>query len=124
MTYSAVIHPPGRLSLNHGGTSRKTEAVHSSTVFPCCHSTDPAGACVKPRVIFTERSWSAARPSCRMAGDYSGPAAADEGVFAHASTRQVPITRNGVGGIREESGFMPDLASVAERLRVIQRAHR
>src|SRR5687768_10799969 len=61
MTYSAVIHPPARSSGNQGGSSCEIEAVHQTTVFPCCHSTDPPGICVKFRVIVTGRSWSGAR---------------------------------------------------------------
>src|SRR5687768_128995 len=60
MTYSAVIHPPARSSGNQGGSSCEIEAVHQTTVFPCCHSTDPPGICVKFRVIVTGRNWSGA----------------------------------------------------------------
>jgi hypothetical protein len=70
MTYSAVIHPPGRVGANHGGNSCVTDAVQSRTVPPCSHSTDPAGACVNRRVILTGRNWSAGRPSLRIAGGY------------------------------------------------------
>ena len=56
ITYSAVIQPPGRVGGNHGGRSCVTEAVHQTTVPPCCHRTDPAAASVKRRVIFTGRS--------------------------------------------------------------------
>ena len=67
ITYSAVSHPPGRFSRNQGGVSPVTDAVHSSTVSPCSHSTDPAGVRVKFRVTFTGRSWSSDRPSFRIA---------------------------------------------------------
>src|SRR5688500_3493048 len=70
ITYSHVVHPPGRSSLNHGGTSRVTDAVQSTTVSPCCHSTDPAGVFVKFRWTVTFRSSSTALPSCRMGGNY------------------------------------------------------
>src|SRR5215217_2671140 len=72
MTYSAVIHPPGRVSGNHGGNSRATDAVQSTTVLPCSQSTDPAGTSVNRRVIFTGRNWSLALPSLRMGHDYNG----------------------------------------------------
>src|SRR3954454_18211489 len=70
ITYSHVIHPPARSSLNHGGTSRVTDAVQSSTVLPCSHRTDPAGVRVKFRWTRTLRNSSAVLPSCRMGGDY------------------------------------------------------
>jgi hypothetical protein len=71
ITYSAVTHPPGRSSRNHGGTSREREAVQRTTVFPCSHRTDPAGVFVNPRVMRTGRSWSFGRPSVRMGGEYN-----------------------------------------------------
>ena len=72
MTYSAVIHPPGLSSFIQGGKSRLIEAVQSTTVFPCSHSTDPAGVWVKPRVIVIGRSWSGERPSFRMGSSFGG----------------------------------------------------
>lgn len=66
ITYSAVIHPPGLSTANHGGTSGDIDAVHSTIVLPCCHNTDPAGVSVNRLVMFTGRNWSLARPSLRM----------------------------------------------------------
>src|SRR3954464_15863773 len=68
MTDSHVTRPPARVSRNHGGTSRVTDAVQRTTVPPCCHRTDPAGAWVKPRVTRTGRRWSLGRPSDRIGG--------------------------------------------------------
>ena len=56
ITYSAVSQPPGRVSLNHGGSSCVIDAVHQTTVRPCSQRTDPAGVRVKFRVILMGRS--------------------------------------------------------------------
>ncbi|MNX44492.1 hypothetical protein D3C86_749800 [compost metagenome] len=65
MPYSAVTQP-SPLPFLCGGTFSSTEAVHSTRVWPNSMSTEPSAWMVKPRVMRTGRSWSAARPPLRV----------------------------------------------------------
>ncbi len=61
MPYSAVTQP-SPLPRLCGGTFSSTEAVQSTRVAPNSINTEPSAWMVKPRVMRTGRSWSAARP--------------------------------------------------------------
>src|SRR3954466_6581657 len=65
MPYSAVTQP-SPLPRLWGGTFSSTDAVNSTFVSPNSMSTEPSAWIVKPRVMRTGRSWSAARPRGRM----------------------------------------------------------
>src|SRR5215207_10538850 len=64
MPYSAVTQP-SPLPRLCGGTFSSTEAVQSTRVWPNSISTEPSAWMVKPRVMRTGRSWSAARSPLR-----------------------------------------------------------
>ncbi|GHF15265.1 hypothetical protein GCM10017786_56280 [Amycolatopsis deserti] len=64
MAYSAVTQPKPD-PVRHRGTPSLTLAAQSTFVLPNSMSTEPAGHCWNPRVIFTSRSWSSFLPSFR-----------------------------------------------------------